>query len=219
MQSLFMIGVSIMKKVHLLLCRAIIGSGRVFIAGLIISLITLGFSSSTMSAMATQIPTFKESSTLMTIQDLLFPGGTSTMSTTDTKSLALKFAKEGWGTNSNWRAVWDEMMTDDVVYHFNSSPEPIVGLEANKEFNVGLFEGFPDLAQKIEDVLVEGNKVVYRTTLHGTNTGEFLGVPPTDREVSINDFTLLKIENGKISEWWYDCNLLRVMEQLGLVEE
>ena len=140
------------------------------------------------------------------------------MSIKDTKALALQFAKEGWGTHSNWRTVWDEMMTNDVVFHFNSFPDPIVGLEANKEFNEGLFKGFPDIEQTIEDVISEGNKVVYRATLHGTNTGEFLGAPPTGQKVSINDFTLLRIENGKIAEWWYDCNLLRVMEQLGLAE-
>ena len=108
-------------------------------------------------------------------------------------------------------------MTADIVYHFNSSAEPIVGLAANKEFNIDLFRGFPDLHQTIEDIIVEGDKVVYRTTLQGTNTGEFLGIAPTGKSVKINDFTLLRISDGKIAEWWYECNLLEVMQQLGLV--
>ncbi len=145
--------------------------------------------------------------------------GDSLMSVEQNRAIALRFAKDGWGTNSSWREVWDELMPADVVYHFNSSAEPVVGLEANKEFNADLFQGFPDLHQTIEDVIAEGDKVVYRTTLQGTNTGEFLGTAPTGKSVKINDFTLLRISGSKIAEWWYECNLLEVMQQLGLVPD
>jgi predicted ester cyclase len=133
------------------------------------------------------------------------------------RSIALRFAQDGWGTNSNWQEVWDEIMSIDVIHHFNSAPEPIVGLEANKAFNASLFQGFPNIHQKIEDMVAEDSKVVYRTTLQGTQTGEFLGIPPTNKSTKINDFTLLRIVNSKIVEWWYECNLLEVMKQLGLI--
>jgi steroid delta-isomerase-like uncharacterized protein len=133
------------------------------------------------------------------------------------KSIALRFAQNGWGTNPNWKKTWDELMSADVVHHFNSAAEPIVGLEANKAFNESLFQGFPDIRHRMEDVIAEGDKVVYRTTIQGTHTGEFLGTPPTGKFVKVNDFTLLRIAGGKIVEWWYECNLLEVMQQLGLV--
>ena len=133
------------------------------------------------------------------------------------KSITLRFAQDGWGTNPNWKKTWDELMSADVVHHFNSAAEPIVGLEANKAFNESLFQGFPDIHHTMEDVIAEGDKVVYRTTIQGTHTGEFLGTPPTGKSVKVNDFTLLRIAGGKIVEWWYECNLLEVMQQLGLV--
>ena len=132
--------------------------------------------------------------------------------TEQNKSIALRFAQDGWGTNAGWREIWDELMSADVVHHFNSTAEPIVGLEANKIFNEGLFQGFPDIAHKIEDVVAEGDKVVYCTTIQGTHAGNFLGTPPTGKVVKINDFTLLQIADGKIVEWWYECNLLEVMQ-------
>ena len=138
------------------------------------------------------------------------------MSIEQNKQIALRFAQGGWGTMPNWERVWDESMSANVVYHFNSSPEPIIGLEANKEFNISLFQGFPDIKQTIEDVIAEGDRVMYRTTLQGTHTGEFLGISPTERSAKINDFTLLQIANGQIIEWWYECNLLELMKQLGL---
>lgn len=137
--------------------------------------------------------------------------------TEDNKAIALDFARAGWGTNHDWRLVWDRIMSENVIYHFNSSAAPIVGLAANKAFNADLFQGFPDAHQTIEDVVAEGNKVVYRTTFQGTHTGEFLGTAATGRSVQVNDFTLLHIADRKIIEWWYECNLLEVLQQLGLV--
>lgn len=68
-----------------------------------------------------------------------------------------------------------------------------------------------------EDVIAEADKVMYRTTIQGTHTGNFLGTSPTGKIAKVNDFTLLRIADGKIVEWWYECNLLEVMQQLGLV--
>ncbi|MEM1309590.1 MAG: ester cyclase [Cyanobacteria bacterium P01_D01_bin.71] len=132
------------------------------------------------------------------------------------KAIALRFAQEGWGTSSGWQDVWNELMSPSVVYHFNSATEPIIGLEANKAFNKSLFQGFPDIYQNIEDMVVEEDRVVYRTTIQGTHAGNFLGAPPTGKVVKVNDFTLLRIADRKIVEWWYECNLLAVMQQLGL---
>lgn len=142
---------------------------------------------------------------------------------TSAKAIAQRFAQEGWGTQPNWRDVWDELMSEDVVYHFNSGAEPIIGLEANKEFNQSLFKGFPDIRQTMGDMIAENEpqgstqRVVYRTTITGTHTGNFLGTPPTGKAVKVNDFTLLRITDGKIQEWWYECNLLEVMQQLELI--
>jgi predicted ester cyclase len=141
------------------------------------------------------------------------------MSSAENKQIALRFAQDGWGTMPNWERVWDELISPDVIQHFNSSPKPILGLEANKELNASLFQGFPDIKQTIEDVIAEGDKVVYRTTLEGTHTGEFLGIPPTGKSAKINDFTMLRISDGQIVEWWYECNLLELMKQLGLMPD
>lgn len=139
------------------------------------------------------------------------------MSIEQNRTIALRFAQEGWGTNLGWEQTWDEVVAPDAVHHFNSRAEPIVGLEANKAFNAKLFRGFSDIKHTIEDIIVEGDKAVYRTTLQGTHTGEFLGIPPTGKSVKVNDFTLLRITNNMIVEWWYECNLLEVMKQMGLM--
>lgn len=133
------------------------------------------------------------------------------------KAIALRFATEGWGTQPNWENVWDELVSPELVQHFCSSATPIYGLEANKSFNASLFTGFPDIQQTIEEVIAEGEKVVYRAALTGTHTGLFMGISPTGKTVNVHGgMTLLRFFEGKIVEMWYELNLLEVMKQLGL---
>lgn len=140
-------------------------------------------------------------------------------STERNRDLALHFAREGWGTQPEWERVWDKLVAVDVIHHFNSASEAIVGLEANKVFNASLFTGFPDIQQQLAEIVVEGDTAVYRATLQGTHTGQFLDIPATGRTVKINGFTMLKFVDDKIVEWWYECNLLEMLKQLGLLPE
>lgn len=135
------------------------------------------------------------------------------------KAIALRYATEGWGTQPNWERVWDELVAPDMVQHFNSFPDAIVGLENNKQFSEALFQGMPDVTSTIEDVIAEGDLVIYRSTVQGTHTGTFLGYPATGKTSKLNDFTQLRIENGKIVEMWYETNLLAALQQLGLAPE
>lgn len=135
------------------------------------------------------------------------------------KAIALRLATEGWGSQPHWEKVWDELVAPDMVQHFNSFPDPIVGLAANKQFTQELFKGMPDVNSTIENIVAEGDLVVYRSTIQGTHTGTFLGFPATGKKSKLNDFTQVRIKNGKIVEMWYETNLLSAMQQLGLAPE
>ena len=132
------------------------------------------------------------------------------------RAIALRYATEGWGTEPYWQKIWDELLALNVTQHFASQPQPIVGLEANKQFNAELFAGFPNIAQTINDVVAEGDKVAYVATLAGTHMGTFMGIPPTGKSIEVSEsFNLLRIDNGKIVEIWYQLNLLKVMQDIG----
>lgn len=146
------------------------------------------------------------------------PVNSSPISQTN-KTIALRFAQEGWGTEPNWQQVWDEVMAPDVVHHFSSLPDKVEGLEANKQFNQELFVGFPQLRSTIENIVAEDNVVIYRSTIEVKQSDPFLEIPATNKTAKMNDFTMLKFKDGKISEWWYETNLLSVMQQLGVMPD
>ena len=61
----------------------------------------------------------------------------------------------------------------------------------------------------------EGDKVATRKTFHGTHEGEFMGIPPTGRRVSIGLIDIVRISEGRVVEHWSMGDNLGMMQQLG----
>jgi predicted ester cyclase len=55
---------------------------------------------------------------------------------------------------------------------------------------------------------------VGRFTRSGTHTGEFLGLAPTGRQVSMTGIDVVRIQDGQIIEFWYAEQLHDLMQQL-----
>ena len=55
------------------------------------------------------------------------------------------------------------------------------GREAIARIYRGMFAGFPDLAVDWSDLVIDGDRVVEMGTMSGTDTGGFMGLPPTGR--------------------------------------
>ena len=76
---------------------------------------------------------------------------------------------------------------------------------------------FPDWREEIVDVVAEGNKVVGRFKCLGTHRGEMMSISPTGRRQEVDEVYFLRVENGKVAEFWgLEDNLAR-MRQLGLL--
>ena len=69
----------------------------------------------------------------------------------------------------------------------------------------------------IDDLLADGDKVIYRMTYRGTHKGEFFGVPATNKEVTARTIGIARIADGKIIEEWENMDEMGFMQQLGVV--
>ena len=87
----------------------------------------------------------------------------------------------------------------------------------HKQLLAALINAFPDFHHKLEDVVVEGNKVAVRFTITCTHRGEFQGIPPTGKQVSIGGMDFLTIVDGKITEEWVSVDMMGWMQQLGAI--
>ena len=71
----------------------------------------------------------------------------------------------------------------------------------------------------VEDVIVEGEKVVARYSAQGTHKGDLSGIAPTGKQVTVCRVTIARFANGKVVEGWVNWDALGLMQQLGVVPE
>ena len=69
----------------------------------------------------------------------------------------------------------------------------------------------------MEDAVGEGDLVAQRVHFAGTHTGEFQGLPPTNKRVSFSGLELNRFVDGRVSEHWFQLDALDLLKQLGLV--
>lgn len=74
---------------------------------------------------------------------------------------------------------------------------------------------FPDLQVTVEDLIAEGDQVVVKCTLRGTQQGEFQGLPPSGRPFRVNGLIRYRIVDGKIAEDEPAIDQLGMLQQLG----
>ncbi|MEV7401479.1 ester cyclase [Streptomyces sp. NPDC091267] len=110
----------------------------------------------------------------------------------------------------------DEVVDPDVLFHA-PVPSGVAGVQALKNVWTVLLGAFPDLHVAVQDVVAEGDKVVYRNTVTGTHRGEYLGLPPTGRSVEYGEMFVVRFDGGRIAEIWGVVDVLAQMRQLGLV--
>jgi predicted ester cyclase len=113
-------------------------------------------------------------------------------------------------------AAVDEIFAANYVDH-SAPPGFPAGLESFKQ-SFGMFRAaFPDIHVAVEDEIAVGDKVVVRLTFNGTHTGPLMGMPPTNKFVSITGIAIDRVENGKVVEHWVNRDDLGMLQQLGMI--
>ncbi len=82
---------------------------------------------------------------------------------------------------------------------------------------VGLYQESVDGHWEIDEIFSAGDHVVTRWTGTGTHVGELMGIPPTDRPISVEAITIHRIADGKIAEEWTVWDALGLLQQIGAV--
>ena len=133
----------------------------------------------------------------------------------ENKQLVRRLHGEVW--NEGNMAVADELLAEDYVEHNPAVQEEIRGREAYKG-NVSAFrEAFSGFEIVAEDVIAEGDIVVFRHTGRGTHDGEFMGIEPTGNAFEISGTVTQRIVDGQVGEAWVNVDALGLLVQLGAV--
>ena len=131
------------------------------------------------------------------------------------KDLILRMNEEIW--NRGNLDLIDEMFAEDIVLHFLPDGSQVKGLGEVRERVREHREAFPDWTETIELILAEGEYVAIHFVSSGTNQGSYAGQLPTGRQIRINEVSIFRIVDGKITEQWLLPDLLSLNQQLGLL--
>ena len=83
--------------------------------------------------------------------------------------------------------------------------------------NKKLREAFPDISWRMENLVADGDTVVFRFVQTGTHEGVFEGIPATGVKVEGSGILFSRISDGKVVEQREEFDSLGMMMQLGMV--
>jgi predicted ester cyclase len=136
------------------------------------------------------------------------------MSTEANKTSVRRFYDEVF--NKKNRAAIDEFIDPNQVDH--AAPPGTPGGLAGAKQTIGMYlTAFPDLHFTVEDMIAEGDKLVARLTVRGTQQGAFMGIPPTGKHVTVTAIDISRMAGGKSVEHWIEMDTLGMMQQLGVI--
>ena len=123
-------------------------------------------------------------------------------------------------------AAWNDGNLDalDPLFAPNFAPASAVpglppGLAGAKLAHQSSMQSFPDRQTMIEDLIAEGDKVVVRMRMTGTNLGgvPWFGLPANGKPIDVSWVSIYRLADGQIVDHWAVMDMLGLMQQLGVL--
>ena len=132
------------------------------------------------------------------------------------KKVVQRFVEECWN-QGNLNKV-SELLVDQARFHDAVFPNLNPGVQNIRNHIEGCRKAFPDLTFTVEDTIAERDEVVNHWKAVGTHKGQYLGMPPTNRRVTLEGTSIYRLEGAKIAEAHSTWNLASMMQQIGVME-
>jgi len=134
------------------------------------------------------------------------------MTLEDNKQIVRRFVDEVFIQGRG--STVDELVDSSFVAH--TWPSTTGNAKADLKAAIGRVRGaLSDIAFEIDDVIAEGDRVAVRLTTAATQTGEFMGMPATNKRYSIEEIHWFRLRDGKVVEHWHQFDQMGMMKQLG----
>lgn len=134
------------------------------------------------------------------------------MDTTANKLLARRLLEEVAATG-NVDRLTEFYAPDATAPHFG-----LTGVEGFKEHFATFHRCYPDLKISVNGQVAEGDIVVTWWTMRGTHTGQWGGIPPTNRAITLHGVNIQRFRNNKIVEHWGGSTSLEALLDIGVIK-
>ncbi len=96
------------------------------------------------------------------------------------------------------------------------------GLEGLRKAMNMMKKAYPDMKLTVDDIIVNStnDKAAVLFTVTGTNSGEMMGMKPTNKAINVQGVDFLYFsKEGKATEHWGYIDTEKMMKQLGMMPE
>ena len=132
----------------------------------------------------------------------------------ENKSVVRNFVHDAWGDGRMDMTAVDKHCSADCVFH--NLPPGMAGPEGYKQM-LTMFAAATSnrTTDDMADLIAEGDKVVQRWSSTMTHSGDFMGLPATNKQFTITGINIYRVAGGKIVEQWAEMDMAGMMQQLG----
>jgi steroid delta-isomerase-like uncharacterized protein len=134
-----------------------------------------------------------------------------TMSEANNKLLARRLLEEVVNTGDVHRLA-ELLAPDYVVCHTE-----VIGIEGARQHIATFRHCYPDLQITVEGQVAEDDIVVTWFTMRGTHRGEWGGIKPTNKVLTLRGVNVQRFRDGRIVEQWGGANTLEALLEIGAI--
>ena len=94
----------------------------------------------------------------------------------------------------------EELVDSNAKFYTPASPEPLCGGKGYLSVVHWMRKGFSDVQWHITDMVADDDKVAVKWDLTGTHDGDFMGIKPTNKKISVCVMNFYYFnKNGKVT--------------------
>ena len=113
--------------------------------------------------------------------------------------------------NARDTSSFGDIHAENYIQHSGRSAN---GLAAQIENFRTIFARMPDVEARVEDRIIQCDKIVARMTFSATHTQAMQGIAPTGRRFTLRTIDIWRVENGKLAEHWDVVDYAGLQKQL-----
>jgi steroid delta-isomerase-like uncharacterized protein len=131
------------------------------------------------------------------------------------KTVARRLATEVF-SEGNMQS-FDGLIAENYVNHNMPVPNIPGTKDGFRQLVEATRHAFPDVSVHIEDVVAEGDLVVFHDSVEATSKNDFFGVPPSNKPLKWTEIHFLRVVDDQIIEHWTNFDQLGILRQLGAI--
>lgn len=129
------------------------------------------------------------------------------------KALVRLWILDGWNNNRNQEVV-EQVFAQDWVDGNPTFPDQPKGIAGAMYFVEQYRDALPDIQFNITHLIADTDYVTFRFEANATHQGTLMGMPATNKKVTVTGIVIHKVENGRFVKSWNEVDLLGLKMQL-----